>query len=140
MATMMEDLKQAGAQESAAAATKNTLQNVNASLNENAHPNDNGATSNAATPNRLPRLAENYINRTPTPSNTPASRGNAIPTLKEDLSKADKMMVQWKAGGKSWAEIKVEYERLNGGKPMGNSTLPNRYVRLKASLGELGSL
>ena len=46
------------------------------------------------------------------------------------------MLMDWRESGKSWSEIKTEYARFTG-KPVGNSTLPNRYIRLKASLVEL---
>ena len=38
-----------------------------------------------------------------------------------------------KDAGKTWTEIRAEYERLTGEKT-GQSTLPNRYVRLKTNI------
>lgn len=60
--------------------------------------------------------------------------------FKEDLCAADKMTMERKVHWRSWADIKDEYERLNGGSRVGNSMLPNRYVRLKAAFGELEEL
>ena len=147
MALMLKDLKAAGAKEDVPAPPAPAPQVVPRSspLSLRQYVDDyNVRTANAplhATPTRhLPALAENYVNRVPSSTPSPLSRGNAIPTLKEDVSAADRMMVKWRAEGRSWAVIKDEYERLSGGARIGHSTLPNRYVRLKASLGELDDI
>lgn len=91
-------------------------------------------TATPLAPNQIPVLAQPYLNRPSIPSNLSLhSKGNTIPVLKDDLTAADKMLMEWKAEGRTWADIKDQYERLNGGKRVGNSTLPNRYARLKAA-------
>ncbi|KFY68961.1 hypothetical protein V496_00660 [Pseudogymnoascus sp. VKM F-4515 (FW-2607)] len=60
-------------------------------------------------------------------------KGMAIATSKEQLSDEDKMLIQWKKDGKSWAEIRKKWTEITG-KATGNSTLPNRYTRLMANI------
>lgn len=69
---------------------------------------------------------------------TPSKRikGNEIPSCKANLSEQDRMLMEWKESGKGWKEIGLEWNRITG-KPVGSSTLPNRYARLKAALVEL---
>lgn len=60
-------------------------------------------------------------------------KGMAIATSKDQLSAEDSMMIQWKKDGKGWPEIRKKWAEMTG-KPVGNSTLPNRYKRLMANI------
>ncbi|OBT65921.1 hypothetical protein VE03_05480 [Pseudogymnoascus sp. 23342-1-I1] len=69
-------------------------------------------------------------------ASTPKSgngKGLAIATSKEQLSDEDKMMIEWRKNGKGWPEIRKKWAEM-AGKPVGNSTLPNRYKRLMANI------
>ncbi|KAI9696772.1 MAG: hypothetical protein M1836_005134 [Candelina mexicana] len=63
----------------------------------------------------------------------PQTAGRSISTKLEDASKEDKMLISMKDNGKSWAEIRKAWKEMTG-EDTGNSTLPNRYNRLKANL------
>jgi len=43
------------------------------------------------------------------------------------------MLIALRDAGKGWTEIRVEWEKMTGERT-GNSTLPNRYSRLKSNL------
>ena len=60
--------------------------------------------------------------------------GNNVPisTSLETASAEDKMLFKLKEEGKSWAVIREAWETMTGEKTK-NSTLPNRYVRLKSN-------
>ena len=60
--------------------------------------------------------------------------GNTVPisTSLETASAEDKMLFKLKEEGKSWAVIRDAWETMTGEKTK-NSTLPNRYVRLKSN-------
>ena len=60
--------------------------------------------------------------------------GNTVPisTSLETASPEDKMLFKLKEEGKSWAVIRDAWETMTGEKTK-NSTLPNRYVRLKSN-------
>lgn len=60
-------------------------------------------------------------------------KGMAIATSKEQLSGEDKMLIQWRKDGQSWAEIRKKWAEMTG-KETGYSTLPNRYTRLMANI------
>jgi hypothetical protein len=48
------------------------------------------------------------------------------------------MMLQWKNKGKTWEEIRIEWQRITG-VLVGLSTLSVRYVKLRTNLSEHGT-
>ncbi|KAI9786296.1 MAG: hypothetical protein M1835_003102 [Candelina submexicana] len=82
---------------------------------------DDGAAETPITPRKR---------RAPT---KPQTAGRSISTNLEDASKEDKMLISMKDNGKTWAEIRKAWKEMTG-EDTGNSTLPNRYNRLKANL------
>ncbi|KAL6719799.1 hypothetical protein ACLMJK_001720 [Lecanora helva] len=69
------------------------------------------------------------------PKNANAT-GRRIPSSLESADEADRMLVEWKDNGKKWPEIRKEYEEMIGS-ATGDSTLPNRYERIKANITPL---
>ncbi|KAI9718612.1 MAG: hypothetical protein M1812_004063 [Candelaria pacifica] len=63
----------------------------------------------------------------------PQTPGRSIGTKLEDASEEDKMLISMKDSGKSWAEIRKAWKAKTG-EDTGNSTLPNRYNRLKTNM------
>ncbi|KAI5368264.1 hypothetical protein Slin15195_G033970 [Septoria linicola] len=59
-----------------------------------------------------------------------------IPRTYEECDEADKMLIEWRDQKKEWAPIKVEWKRLTG-EGTAQSTLPNRYTRLKMNFAML---
>jgi hypothetical protein len=76
---------------------------------------------------------------------TPSKTGSAskrikvkkqeIPASRAELSGGDRLMVDMKEAGKSWADINTAYTNLTG-VAVGGSTLRNRYLKIKDSLAE----
>lgn len=62
--------------------------------------------------------------------NGKSASARAIPKTLEDCDAADQMLIAWRDGKKDWAPIKAEWLRLTG-ETTAQSTLPNRYARLK---------
>jgi hypothetical protein len=58
-------------------------------------------------------------------------RGIPIPTSKEEASPADLMLLKRRDEGMSWREITAEWNQMTS-QNLGNSTLPNRYIRMMA--------
>jgi hypothetical protein len=58
-------------------------------------------------------------------------RGIPIPMSKEEASPADLMLLKRRDEGMSWREITAEWNQMTG-QNLGNSTLPNRYLRMMA--------
>lgn len=54
----------------------------------------------------------------------------AIPKTYDEAEEADKMLIAWRDEKKEWGAIKAEWKRLTG-EATAQSTLPNRYARLK---------
>ncbi|KAK5700767.1 hypothetical protein LTR97_005284 [Elasticomyces elasticus] len=65
------------------------------------------------------------------PPSKPAS-ARTIGRSYEECSEEDKALIDMRDAGKSWTEIRAEWEKLTGDKT-GQSTLPNRYSRLKSN-------
>lgn len=53
-----------------------------------------------------------------------------IPRTYESCDEADRMLVSWRDEKKDWGPIKAEWKRLTG-EATAQSTLPNRYARIK---------
>ncbi|KFX94932.1 hypothetical protein V490_04073 [Pseudogymnoascus sp. VKM F-3557] len=73
------------------------------------------------------------IRATATTPKSGNGKGMAIATSKDQLTEEDRMMIQWRKDGKGWNEIRTKWAEMTG-KPVGNSTLPNRYKRLMANI------
>ncbi|KAK5008310.1 hypothetical protein LTR28_004156 [Elasticomyces elasticus] len=56
-----------------------------------------------------------------------------IPRTIDECDEADRTLIAMKDSGKPWADIRAAWELITGEKT-GASTLPNRYLRLKANL------
>ncbi|KAK5116552.1 hypothetical protein LTR85_009177 [Meristemomyces frigidus] len=56
----------------------------------------------------------------------------AIARSYEECSESDKKLIDMRDAGRSWVDIRGEWEKITGDKT-GNSTLPNRYARLKSN-------
>jgi hypothetical protein len=67
-----------------------------------------------------------------TPSKGPS---NKMPTTRSELTEADKLVLQLKKEGKTWAEITTAVSALTG-QQYGRSTLGNRYAKIIDALTE----
>lgn len=66
---------------------------------------------------------------------TKKKKANAIPTCRAELSEADKLLLEMKKAGKSYAEINPLWAKLSGVEPK-NNALASRYSRIMANLTE----
>lgn len=68
-----------------------------------------------------------------TPKSGKKTDAYPLSTSADNISEVDKMILTMKDDeGKSWVEIKAKWEEMTGMKP-GNSTLGNRYAKLKSN-------
>jgi len=58
------------------------------------------------------------------------ANARAIPRTYDECEEPDKMLISWRDEKKEWGVIKAEWKRLTG-EGTAQSTLPNRYARLK---------
>ncbi|KAI9762031.1 MAG: hypothetical protein M4579_000667 [Chaenotheca gracillima] len=63
---------------------------------------------------------------------TPVSRGKKVSTSLEEASEEDLMIWEKRQAGVPWSEVRATWEEMTGEK-VGNSTLPNRYDRLRVN-------
>lgn len=66
----------------------------------------------------------------------PHVKSIGIPTSWEEASDADRMLITMKGGGADWGKIRELWKDMTG-QDTANSTLPNRYLRVKANLMRL---
>lgn len=66
---------------------------------------------------------------------TKKKKANALPTCRAELNDADKLLLDMKKAGKTWAEIVPQWAKLSGIEPQ-KSTLSVRYSRIMANLTE----
>ncbi|KAK4544558.1 hypothetical protein LTR36_004130 [Oleoguttula mirabilis] len=73
--------------------------------------------------------AKDRQRKTPTKA---VANARAIARSYEECSEWDKKLIDMRDAGRAWADIRVEWEKLTGDKTA-SSTLPNRFMRLKAN-------
>lgn len=66
----------------------------------------------------------------------PPVKSIVIPNCWEEASAADRMLITMKGGGADWGTIRGLWKDITG-QDTANSTLPNRYLRVKANLMRL---
>ena len=66
----------------------------------------------------------------------PHVKSIVIPTCWEEANAADRMLITMKDGGADWSKIRELWKEITG-QDTANSTLPNRYLRVKANLMRL---
>ncbi|KAI9841978.1 MAG: hypothetical protein M1837_007544 [Sclerophora amabilis] len=67
---------------------------------------------------------------------TPTSKGRKLARSYEDAAEEDKMLWNYRQEGKNWGEIRLAWKDITG-EDVGNSTLPNRFERLRANFSKV---
>lgn len=66
----------------------------------------------------------------------PPVKSSTIPACWEEASAADRMLVTMRGKGEDWRKIRALWKEITG-QDTATSTLPNRYIRVKANLMRL---
>ncbi|KAF4631176.1 hypothetical protein G7Y89_g6953 [Cudoniella acicularis] len=70
---------------------------------------------------------------------TPPCQSACHPRAFPELFETDRLLVNLRRAGKSWAEIEPEWTKLNGAPPGSKDTLRKRFAKLEQSLVEVSS-